>query len=165
MKHRILTAVAPMAIALSLSAANRTLFVHHTAGVDPILYAEIEQIRFSYIDLDSVECSYPVVQEIWTVDSVYRYAIADILSTSFEAPATEARDNAIDLSGELASYIIGTRTDEDGILKINLSTSTPARLMPQEGDCLYQLSPSEWLPYGLAARDVGQGTISYVWKR
>lgn len=136
---------------LNVKAENLTLFVHHKSGIDPILYAEIDSIRFSHIGIDSIECSAPVVQEIWTTDSIYRYNISDVLSTSFEAPATVAHENAINLAGELAQYIEGVDKNEWGDPILRLSPSTPGHLIPQSDQYLYQLNGSDKLPDGFAA--------------
>lgn len=155
-KSKLLSIVGICTAFAITNAENRTLFVHHATGIDPILYAEIDSIRFSSIDVDSVVCNIPVTQEIWTNDTVYRYNIADIISTSFEAPATVARKEAVNLEGELAQYIEGLETNEWGDLYLKLSPSTPANLIPEEDQYLYQLNASEKLPNGFA------GQVGYV---
>lgn len=148
----------------ALHADNHTLFVHHSNGITPILYAEIDSICFSSIGVDSVVCPSKVVQEIWTTDSVYRYNIADITSTSFEAPATVAREGSVNLEEELAPYIDGLDSGDDGETVLVLTSSVPEHLIPEKGRYLYQLNCSEKLPYGFAGivTDVSGTRIEYA---
>lgn len=152
MKTQYLFTAVVLTAALKLTAENRTLFVSHAGGIDPILYAEVDSIRFSPIGIDSVMNTIPVVQEIWTPDTVYRYNIADIISVSFEAPATKANERAIDLSNGIAQYIEETGTTEWRESFIRLSTSTPEHLIPAYGQYIYQLKGSDKLPYGVAGQ-------------
>lgn len=141
---------------LAAGSGSKTMYVHHTDGVDPIFFAEIDSIRFSTVGLDSVSLPLPTVQEIWTPDSVYRYNIADIDSVTFTTLPPIAVDGAIDLGGELGDYIEEVQYSDDE-LQIILSQQTPARLMPTEGSLLYKIEPNDKLPDGLAAR------VSYVY--
>lgn len=70
---------------LAAGSGGKTMYVHHSNGVDPIFFAEIDSIRFSSIGLDSLNLPLPTVQEIWTPDSVYRYNTADVDSVTFGA--------------------------------------------------------------------------------
>ena len=136
-------------IALTVCAENKTMFVHHGGEIEPFFFSEIDSMRYSPVDIDSTLTSAPVVHEIWTPDSVYRYRLADIDSITFQSPATVARPDAVNLAG-LAGYIVGEKTD-DG-LSLSLLSSTPAALLPKAGECVYLEKPTEALPAGFAGR-------------
>lgn len=145
---------------------NRTMFIHHNETVTPIFYAEVDSMRVSTINLDSVQTSLPSVQEIWTPDSIYRIKIASIDSITFQTPKTVAIPEAVDLSGELASYVTGCEyfgrgeSDTGYMLKLNLKPDTPAALIPEEGTLLFQADPSETLPNGFSGQVGRHGDIS-----
>ena len=139
------------AVMMCAFADSKTIYVHHSGGVDPIFHAEIDSIRFSDIGLDSLRLPSVSVQEICTPDSVYRYNIADIDSVTFRSLPAIPVPGAIDLAGELYRYVEGVEYD-DGETCLELSPETPAALVPAEGALLYMLDPSEKLPDGFAGR-------------
>ena len=122
MNRKILPAfVIAGTIALTVSAENKTMFVHHGGEIEPFFFSEIDSMRYSPVDIDSTLTSAPVVHEIWTPDSTYRYRLADIDSITFQSPATVARPDAVDLAA-LAEYIVGEKTD-DGLSRRAASQS------------------------------------------
>ena len=136
---------------LAAGSGGKTMYVHHSNGVDPIFFAEIDSIRFSSIGLDSLNLPLPTVQEIWTPDSVYRYNTADVDSVTFGALPPIAVPEAIDLAGELGDYIEKIEySDYD--LRINLSPETPDKLRPSDGALLYRIEPCDIMPDGVAVR-------------
>lgn len=153
MKH--LLYIAALA-ALGATAQSHTMFVHHDGRIDPIFYAEIDSMRCSPVALDSTLAGRPVVQEIWTPDSVYRFEIAAIDSITFRNPAPVPAEGAIDLAANLAPYIVGCDY-RDRMLYLSLLPSTPSALIPANGALLYQAGPSDALPAGFA------GELMYVW--
>ncbi len=138
--------------ALGATAQNHTMFVHHDGRIDPIFYAEIDSMRCSSVALDSTLAVYPVVQEIWTPDSIYRFEIAAIDSITFQNPAPVAAEGVIDLAGDLAPYVIGSEYDAgSGTVILHLLSSTPSALVPPRDSYVFQAGPSEALPAGFAA--------------
>lgn len=130
------------AIAASM---NNMFIIHHSdTSIDAFLFNEIDSIRYSNIGLDSIENPEVTTQEIWTADSVYRYAITEIDSISFQMPPTIEKENTINLADEnIEKYIISS--DSTTIL---FKSSTPDASMPKAGTRLYAIYPSEKLPYG-----------------
>lgn len=147
---QIIPILAVGATIMTVTAVNRTLFIYHSDGIEPILFAEIDSIRMSYIDVDSTQLNAPLVQEFWTADSVYRYRTADIDSVSFQNPPTILQPRAIDLAQELSQYV--DVVDYTDAMTLSLKSSTPSSLMPQAGDYLFQLSPTDNMPYGFAGK-------------
>ncbi len=140
---------------------NKTLFIYHSMGVEPILFSEIEAIRLSDTDIDGTQLPYLSVQEFCTLDTVYRFRIADIQKVSFQNPPTIANKGAIDLAGPLAPYIKSVDYEDKHTLV--LADNVPAELIPKAGDMLYQLEPSGVLDCGFAGKvDKVDGTV-IVW--
>lgn len=137
------------AAALAICAENKTMFVHHHGQIEPFFFSEIDSMRYSPIDIDSITTFSPIVHEIWTPDSTYRYRVAEIDSITFQSPATVARPDAVNLL-TLADYVIGENTD-DG-LSLSLLPSTSASLLPKTGECVYLEEPTDALPSGFAGR-------------
>lgn len=149
---KILTVIASFVITVAMMAQNRTMFVHHGEEIDPFFFAEIDSIRYSSIDVDSsIWCDMPIVQEIWTADSVYRYRMAEIDSVTFQSPKNVPLENAIDLAGEIAPYVLGVEYGDYDII-LHLASTTPEDLIPESGCGLYQFEASEALPDGFAAK-------------
>ena len=144
---KLFTAIACCIIIFTTSAAlrNNIFLVHHTDGTfDAFLYNEIDSIRYSNFGLDSMAYSEVMTQEIWTADSVYRYAITDIDSVCFQMPQTIEKENAINLANaDIEQYIISSDSST-----IFFKSTTPDELMPKVGSRLYAIHPSEKLPYG-----------------
>lgn len=68
-------------------AQNDAMFVYRNDGaINAFLNADVDSMRCSHIGLDSVEYKDYVVQEVWTVDSVYRIPLEVIDSVSFVTP-------------------------------------------------------------------------------
>lgn len=139
---------------LASAESDRTLFVYHSSGIEPIFFAEVERMKISSIDIDSVDCGFPVVQEIWTPDSVYRYPLDEIKRISFRSPDPEPVAGAINIADELEQYITATSFD-DGIT-LQLRDATPESAIPDRDALLYRYSPSDLFPYGLSAK------VSYI---
>ena len=58
-------------------------------------------MRCSHIGLDSVEYKDYVVQEVWTVDSVYRIPLEVIDSVSFVTPPTIYKEGVVNLKVQM----------------------------------------------------------------
>ncbi len=145
-------------IAIEARSDNKTLFIYHSEGVEPILFSEIESIRLSKVDLDEEETPDFCVQEFCTQDSVYRYRIADIEKVSFQSPPTIADEGAIDLAGPIGSFIMGVEYGETPTL--TFKETIPSEMLPKVGDKLYQLEPGGILEYGFAGIvDKVEGTV------
>lgn len=134
MKNRIFVILIGI---LSLSvlvgeAKPRAMYIHHSNGeFNAFLFAEIDSIRYSAIDVDSILRDEPVTQEIWTRDSVYRFAVTQIDSIAFQTPPTVLKDKVIDLTGPIGAYVVSV----DGMTLV-MSNGTPEGLMPHVGDKL-----------------------------
>ena len=73
--------------------ANHAFYVYQNTGaIDAFFTYEVDSIRYSNLDLDSVWHATSQVQEIWTKDSTYRVPLENIDSVSFITPETVYTD-------------------------------------------------------------------------
>lgn len=127
-------------------AQNDAMFVYRNDGaINAFLNADVDSMRCSHIGLDSVEYKDYVVQEVWTVDSVYRIPLEVIDSVSFVTPPTIYKEGVVNLKEQLSDYVIGA---DD--LTLKLKANVPTELIPSIGDKLVMIEGCEALPYGFS---------------
>lgn len=148
MKRLILTLSLLVTVVAGALAQNDAVYVYRNDNeINAFLKADVDSIVYSQIDLDSLTHNEYVVQEVWTVDSVYRIPLEVIDSVSFVTPPTVYKSGVINLSENLIDYIIGAENQT-----LRLKTSTPSHLIPQAGDILVLLEGCEVLPNGFAGK-------------
>lgn len=148
MKRLILTLSLLMTVIAGALAQNDAVYVYRNdSEINAFLKTDVDSVVYSQIGLDSLTHSEYVVQEIWTVDSVYRIPLEVIDSVSFVTPPTVYKSGVIKLSENLIDYIIGAENQT-----LRLKTSTPSHLIPQTGDKLVLLEGCEVLPNGFAGK-------------
>ena len=83
--QRIIFLLAVLACAIQPLHAYEYFTIYFTDGTksEPFFATDVDSIRYSRLDLDSIEYADWQVQEIWTVDSVYRYPLLSIDNLSF----------------------------------------------------------------------------------
>ena len=84
--QRIIFLLAVLACAIQPTHAYEYFTIYFTDGTksEPFYATDVDSIRYSKLDVDSVEYANWQVQEIWTVDSVYRYPLSAIASLDFK---------------------------------------------------------------------------------
>lgn len=148
MKRLILTLSLLVTVVAGALAQNDAVYVYRNDNeINAFLKADVDSIVYSQIDLDSLTHNEYVVQEVWTVDSVYRIPLEVIDSVSFVTPPTVYKSGVINLSENLVDYIIDAENQT-----MRLKTSTPSHLIPQTGDKLVLLEGCEVLPNGFAGK-------------
>lgn len=155
MKRTLLTFIIITAYICGLSAKNDAMFVYRNNGViNAFLKVDVDSMKYSRLDPDSVFHKDYVVQEVWTPDSVYRIPLAEIDSVSFVTPPTVYKNDVTRIDEDLLDYVIGC----DG-LTLKLMTSTPAVIRPKPADKLVLLEGCRALPYGFSGivKDVQEG--------
>lgn len=152
--RRIFMILAAIAIVAAAYAENRILFVRMNDGkTDYFAFNEIDSIRYSNIDIDSVAYSGFKAQEIWLQDTVCRYRIEDIKELGFQTPEPVMDDNVIDLAGEIADYVVNAEN-----VTVSLSLETPEKLLPKVGDRLFKEVPTEKIPNGFMGEVISVST-------
>lgn len=155
MKKIIATLVLLISVICGAMAQNDAMYVYRNDGIiNAFLKADVDSMRYSQLDLDSVLHSEYVVQEVWAVDSVYRIPLEKIDSVSFVTPPTVYKSGVINISDDLIDYVIGR---EDYVLK--LKANTPSAIIPQAGEKLVLLKGCEALPNGFAGKVVAVNVL------
>lgn len=156
MKKIIATLVLLISVICGAMAQNDAMYVYRNDGIiNAFLKADVDSMRYSQLDLDSVLHSEYVVQEVWAVDSVYRIPLEKIDSVSFVTPPTVYKSGVINISDDLIDYVIGR---EDYVLK--LKANTPSAIIPQAGEKLVLLKGCEALPNGFAGKVVAVNVLA-----
>ncbi|MBR0275554.1 MAG: hypothetical protein IJQ76_05035, partial [Prevotella sp.] len=107
--------------------------------------SEIVSMEFSKVDTLGQQHLDYVVQEIETLDSLYRIPVSAIDSVSFVTPRTIYADGMkATTTSQLWDYVVAS----DSMTCITLSSSTPASLVPVVGDKLCTTKSRPFLPGG-----------------
>ncbi len=145
MKKRIIWLWTVLLVSLSLQAAQ-VLYVYRSDSViDAFFTSEIDSIRYSQYDMDSVWHDSCQVQEIWTADSIYRVPLAVVDSISFYTPPTVYQQGVEPISADLMDYVIWSDVDS---LRLLLSTATPSAILPQVGSKIVTTEMNDKFPIG-----------------
>ena len=110
---------------------------------------EVQSIEFSSIDTAGNKHDEIVTQIVNTIDSIYKFSLADIDSVSFVTPQAEYQPDAINISEQLMPFVISSDS-----LTIILSKTTPISILPAVGNKLVTLEMNEKFPYGFAGKVV-----------
>ena len=131
--------------------ANHAFYVYQNTGaIDAFFTYEVDSIRYSNLDLDSVWHATSQVQEIWTKDSTYRIPLENIDSVSFITPETVYKDDVINISDNLMDYLI--RCDS---MTLFYRDDTPAKILPAVGAKLVFAEMNDIFPAGFAGEVIG----------
>lgn len=140
-----------MTMLVEAVAQNDAMFVYRNDGaINGFLKTDIDSIRYSNLDVDSVLHKECVVQEVWTVDSVYRIPLAAIDSVSFVTPPPSYQEGVEQVSGDLYGYVI-SYTDSTITFKPNI----PSHLLPTEGQVIVADKYEEPFTTGFSGRMTG----------
>lgn len=114
-------------------------------GFNGFFFAEIDRFAYSKIDTLGVEHDDYVVQEVYTVDTLYRIPISAIDSIGFVTPETVyKKDVAHTTESDLWNYVIGS----DSIKMLLLAANTPQAMIPKAGDKIVTTLSRPYLPGG-----------------
>ena len=112
---------------------GEAFYIYRNDGeFDGFFYDQVQEIRYSRLDLDSVEHTMYVVQEVVTEDSIFRIPLAAIDSVSFVQPEIRFSRQVrhMDLLG-MTQYV----TAVDG-MTLTFDNSLPYDMRPKLGDVL-----------------------------
>lgn len=160
MKKIILTFVLLLSVICGAMAQNDAMYVYRNDGIiNAFLKADVDSMRYSQLDLDSVLHNNYVVQEVWAVDSVYRIPLEKIDSVSFDTPPTVYKKDARVIDDEMLNYITGV-----DFLTLFFKLDTPKELVPSLNDKLIFMDVTDVLPHGFMGQvaDVQYGSESIV---
>lgn len=129
----LLVLMAALCFGTAHAQQGQTAFFHY-GGDDyfqAFMTSEVDSITFSNIGLDGIEYNNPVVQEVWTPDSVYRIPIAGIDSIALHAPTPRYAEATFPITDDHLPYLVAV---DD--LNITFSSSTPESMLPTVGQVL-----------------------------
>lgn len=131
--------------------AQQALYVYQKDGkIDAFMTYEVDSIVYSQVDLDGIAHDSYQVQEIWTSDSTYRFAIEEIDSVSYITPETVYQPGVVQLAGSHMDYIIRCES-----LTIFYRDDTPAKILPAVGAKLVFAEMNDIFPAGFAGEVIG----------
>lgn len=137
-----------MGIGLSSALQQNSFKVYKSDGsVDVIFFEKLDSITYTKIDLDGNLHDEIKTQEIHTADSLYRYAINEIDSVSFQPLPTIYKNGIVKVEGTLRDYVIGSES-----LNLFLRLDCPEYLMPKRGENVVTLECDETLPSGFIGK-------------
>lgn len=144
MKKLIISLILLVTLVSTLSARHDVMYVYRNDGIiNSFLTADIDSIRYSNLDLDSVVHKENITQEVWSLDSVYRIPLSIIDSVSMITPETVYKPGAVNISSEMRDYIVASSYSE-----LKFALATPSDLMPSVGDKLVNTEGSGGLQTG-----------------
>lgn len=124
------------------------IYIYRNDGYfNAFLANEIDSMRYSNLDLDSVHHELSVVQEIWTQDSIYRIPLSVIDSVSVNRSETMYKPEVLHLYPDYVEYI-----DSSDGMTINFLPSLPNRLFPKKGDIVVYDRFDTFFENGFAGR-------------
>ena len=112
---------------------GEAFYIYRNDGdFDGFFYDQVQEIRYSKYDLDSVEQAWYVVQDIVTADSIFRIPLSAIDSIGFVQPEIKFNPRArhMDVLG-MSQYIMAF--DSTTLI---FQKSLPSELMPSKDDVL-----------------------------
>lgn len=148
MKKLILSLTLLVVCALGAMAQNDAMYIYRNDGVvNAFLKSDIDSIRYSEIDLDSLTHSEYVVQEVWTADSVYRIPLTAVDSIGFVTPETVYQPGTVNMTAEMRNYVVASDS-----LQLVFASNIPQRLIPKVGDKLVNTEASGGLTSGFIGK-------------
>lgn len=121
--------------------AQEAFYIYRNDGdFNGFFFDQVERMGYSKFDLDSVEHTEYVVQEVQTPDSLYRIPLAAIDSVGFQQPEIIFNPNLQVLDdSELKDYYVSHNYNTNGDVAITFKTELPDRLFPEVGTVLVGL--------------------------
>lgn len=137
-------------------AQNNAMYVYRNDGeFNAFLKSDVDSMRYSHLDADSVFHDDWQMQEFFTADSVYRIPLAAIDSVSFVTPSMEYKSDVMLVEDNLLKYLIA-HTDKT----LTFSLNVPTGLLPSVGDVVVFDKYEEPIPEGFYGRYVSRKSTS-----
>lgn len=137
MKHKFIIIFSILSLISGLqsfaedNSANDIYVYRNDGNFNAFFSDEVDSLVYSNKDLNGIEHTKAVVQEIWTADSVYRIPLSAIDSISVTRPETRYKSSVKKLSPDYLPYIESVDS-----LTISFSKNLPYKLRINKGDIL-----------------------------
>lgn len=129
---------------------SEAMYVWRNDGdFNAFLKADIDSIRYSHLDMDSVYHNEWQMQVVYTKDATYRIPLSVIDSVSFRAPETIVNKDVFQLTAAHDPYLSLCDT-----IRFTLSPSTPAKMRPSVGNVVVSTYDCLSFADGIMARVV-----------
>ena len=126
-------------------AVQDALYIYRNDGqLNAFFYGDIDHFEYSKTDTLGVEQPDYVVQEVYTLDTLYRIPISAIDSVAFVTPETKIKADVFCPDKSIVNYI----TASDSVYWILLAKNTPASLIPKVGSKLLIEEEGKFIPDG-----------------
>lgn len=147
MKHLLSTLILAC-LCISAQAQESAIYVYRNDGhFNAFLTDCVDSMTYSPVGLDGVVYDTPVVQEIWTADSLYRIPIAAIDSIGYQTPEPIMKEGIFIVDEGNENWVV-----EVGSLRMVFSSNTPASQRPQKGQIIYSDLETDMMPMGFSGR-------------
>lgn len=156
MKKTLLILTLLFSVVAGAMAQNDAMYVYRNDGeFNAFLKSDVDSMRYSHLDADSVFHDDWQMQEFFTADSVYRIPLAAIDSVSFVTPSMEYKSDVKLVEDNLLKYLIA-HTDKT----LTFSLNVPTGLLPSVGDVVVYDKYEEPIPEGFYGRYVSRKSTS-----
>lgn len=126
------------------NAGQKAVYVHRNDGeMTALITSTIESMQCSKIDIYGIAHEDFVVQEIQTIDSLYRIPLEVIDSICFQTPSNILKNGVIEITPSLIDYLVKAEGQN-----LYFSDDTPDSVLPKKGDRLVTPIMSEIFPNG-----------------
>ena len=151
MKSRIITVFTAFVLAflpLSVHAQDPAMYIYRNDGrLNAFLMDLVDSTSYSCIGIDGIDYATPVVQEIWTKDSLYRIPLSAIDSISYETPEPIFKKGLFFID---ESNVSSVESVDFETLSITFHPGTTS--LPSQGQIIYCELEEEPFPMGFAGR-------------
>ena len=145
----------------SVSAQEPAMYVYRNDGqFNAFLMDRVDSMSYSNVGVDGLTYDIPVVQEIWTPDSLYRIPLSAIDSIGYQTPEPIMKQGLFIVDESNVASVI-----EVGPLRMVFSGSTPASQRPVKGQIIYSDLEDGLFTLGFSGRviDISQQGGNYVY--
>ena len=161
MKRGLALLIAIVAMLIPAKAQDDAMYVYRNDGpLNAFLMERVDSMSFSNIGVDGLEYAVPVVQEIWTKDSLYRIPISAIDSIGYQTPEPILKKDLFLIDESNVSYV---KAVNEEALAITFNSS--AASLPTKGQIIFCDLMEEPFPMGFAGRvkDIQSAAEGFVY--
>lgn len=145
----------------NVSAQEPAMYVYRNDGqFNAFLMERVDSMSYSCVGLDGLTYETPVVQEIWTIDSLYRIPLSAIDSIGYQTPEPIMKQGLFIVDESNRGSVL-----EVGSLRMVFSGSTPTNKRPAKGQIIYSDLEDGLFTLGFSGRviDISQENGNYVY--
>lgn len=173
--YKLLLSAVFLLLGMQTMLAQDAFYIYRNDGdFDGFFYDQVKRIGYSKTDLEGNEHDVFVVQEVETLDSLYRIPLAAIDSVGFVQPEiifNPRLRNMADVKADgkrMSDYVkkVEANSSVTNLHTLYFDENMPEGLVPKEGDVLVDFYNPFFKPEDMADEDYSgfSGKVQYVWK-